>query len=254
MKDEKGAIIVEATISLSAFIFAIFTLLSIIDICYAQQKIAVALNSAAKEISQYSYLYSLTGLNEKQKELYNDTEGLRNDIDTTLNGIYDMSDDLAGESKALKSGELDFDRIMNEISDGKKTSKEIYSVWKNQLKDPKTLAIGMAKMAGNELWEGGKTIVGELLAKAFMEKNLVQSSDDTPEAFLKRMRIVPSGSSYMDGLDFKNSGIMINGSDRIQLVANYDIQVIRLLNLDVKLHFSQIAVTNAWSDGVSSKK
>jgi hypothetical protein len=36
---------------------AIFIILSIITICYAQAKIGTALNAAAKEISQYTYLY-----------------------------------------------------------------------------------------------------------------------------------------------------------------------------------------------------
>lgn len=56
-KREKGAIVIEATISLTVFIFAILTILSLVDIAYVQAKMSVALNSAAKEISQYSYLY-----------------------------------------------------------------------------------------------------------------------------------------------------------------------------------------------------
>lgn len=67
-KDEKGAIVVEATMSLTFFIFAMLLILSITNICLAQSKIGVALNSAATEISEYSYLYKLTGLNEKHKE------------------------------------------------------------------------------------------------------------------------------------------------------------------------------------------
>ena len=51
-KKERGAIVVEATISLTAFIFAIFTILMIVDVCYTQAKISTALNSATKEISQ----------------------------------------------------------------------------------------------------------------------------------------------------------------------------------------------------------
>ena len=61
MKKENGAIVVEATISLTAFMFAILTVIMVLDICYTQAKIGIALNATAKEISQYSYLYSLTG-------------------------------------------------------------------------------------------------------------------------------------------------------------------------------------------------
>lgn len=50
---ERGAVVVEAVISMTAFMFAILIILSITDIAYTQSKMAVALNSAAKEISQY---------------------------------------------------------------------------------------------------------------------------------------------------------------------------------------------------------
>ena len=51
-ENENGAIVVEATISLSVFIFVIFTILSIVNICYIQAKMSTALDTAAREISQ----------------------------------------------------------------------------------------------------------------------------------------------------------------------------------------------------------
>jgi hypothetical protein len=44
---EKGAIVVEATISLTVFIFTIFIILSVVDICYIQAKIGNSMCSAA---------------------------------------------------------------------------------------------------------------------------------------------------------------------------------------------------------------
>ena len=41
--NERGAIVVEATVSLTAFIFAIFTILSIVNVYYIQAKISMAL-------------------------------------------------------------------------------------------------------------------------------------------------------------------------------------------------------------------
>ena len=51
-KKENGAIIVEATLVLPFFMFAIITVLSIVNISFAQAKIGTALNETAKEISQ----------------------------------------------------------------------------------------------------------------------------------------------------------------------------------------------------------
>ena len=56
-RKNRGAIVVEATAVLPIFIFAIYIILSIVDICYVQAKISMALDSAAEDISQYSYLY-----------------------------------------------------------------------------------------------------------------------------------------------------------------------------------------------------
>lgn len=56
MREQKGYITIEATIVLSIYIFAFMMIFSLIHICRAQMKISVAINNAAKEISEYSYL------------------------------------------------------------------------------------------------------------------------------------------------------------------------------------------------------
>lgn len=89
-KDEKGAIVVEATMSLTFFIFAMLLILSITNICLAQSKIGVALNSAATEISEYSYLYKLTGLNEKHKEWTEKGEEAGQQIGNVTNGVSEL--------------------------------------------------------------------------------------------------------------------------------------------------------------------
>ena len=84
---ESGVIIVEASIVVPMFIFLILTFLSLVDMCILQTRMTIALNTVAKEISQYSYLYMLTGLNDEQKKIYENSEGLRTSIDDTLTGL-----------------------------------------------------------------------------------------------------------------------------------------------------------------------
>ena len=66
IKSESGSVTIEATISLTAFMFAIVTLLTIVNICMIQARMSVAINTTAKELSQYSYLYSLTGFSARK--------------------------------------------------------------------------------------------------------------------------------------------------------------------------------------------
>ena len=69
LEKERGSVTIEAIISLSAFMFAIVTMMTIVNICIVQAKIAYAINTTAKEISQYSYLYALTGINDREGEV-----------------------------------------------------------------------------------------------------------------------------------------------------------------------------------------
>ena len=86
-KSEDGAIIVEATISLSTFMFFIVTLLTIVNICYVQSKMGIAINETAKEISQYSYLYGISGLNEKQKKLAEAGDAAKNTTENIVESV-----------------------------------------------------------------------------------------------------------------------------------------------------------------------
>ena len=76
-ESERGAVIVEGIISLTTFMFMMFTILSIVNICFIQSRMAVALNSAAKEISQYSYFYYKFGLDKANAKLSDGTEDSR---------------------------------------------------------------------------------------------------------------------------------------------------------------------------------
>ena len=61
-KNQEGAVVIEATISLTAFMFLIITILAITNICLAQAKIGTMVNGIAKDVSNYTYVYSMTGL------------------------------------------------------------------------------------------------------------------------------------------------------------------------------------------------
>ena len=88
-KNEKGAIVVEATLSMTAFMFAILILLSIADIAYTQTRMAVALNAASKEMSQYCYLYYKFSLDKLNAKLSEGTE----EAEETVDGVGAGTDD-----------------------------------------------------------------------------------------------------------------------------------------------------------------
>ncbi len=61
-KEERGAVFVEATISLSVFMFTIFMILNVAQMAYAQERMCVGLDLTAKEIAEFSNVAYSTGV------------------------------------------------------------------------------------------------------------------------------------------------------------------------------------------------
>lgn len=245
-KKEGGAIIVEATLVLPFFMFAIITVLSIVNICFTQAKVGVALNQTAKEISEYSYLYGLTGLNKKQAGLYADGANARASIDEIAGGVTEMFSSVTNMGNAVQSASGDpvgsFNTIESEFNNAKGGFSSITSGAKALASDPTAIL----KMLANDAIEMAKSFLIEIITPVFMEKHFLRADGDSSELFLKYLGIVPKNGSYMDGLDFGQSVIFLNGSEEIKLIVKYEIQVWQLLGIDIKIPFTQCAATKAW--------
>lgn len=246
MRKETGAIVVEATIALTAFIFAIFTILSIVNICFIQAKMAVSLNAAAKEISQYSYLYFAMNVDDLESRFNEGTGDSKQLAKDTIDGVGTFMESLSGAAGSAQSG--DFDQLMTHVDKGTSSVDSLVTQYADQLKnDPKGFILGMGKMATNELKEEGKVLLAQVLAKTFMQKNLMSNASDDADAFLRRHHIVDG----MDGLDFNYTTFLPYGTNAIQLVVTYDVEVIKLLNINFKFTIRQCSKTTAWGNGVS---
>lgn len=244
---ETGAIVVEATIALTAFMFAIFTILSIVNICFIQAKVGIALNTAAKEISQYSYLYYALGIDNLEAKFNEGTSDSKQLAEDTIDGVGIMMSSLSNAASSAESG--DFDTMISEIQNGATNVDSLVTKYADKLKnDPKGFILGMGKMATNELKEEGKVILAQILAKVFMEKNLMSTPNDDADAYLKSYGVVDG----MDGLDFNYTTFLAYGtSNEIQLVCTYDVRVLQLLGIDFNFKIRQCSKTTAWGNGVS---
>lgn len=244
---EKGAIVVEATLALTTFIFAIFTILMIVNIYYVQAKMSVALNAAAKEISQYSYLYYKLGVDELESDLAEEASESRATAEETIDGVGTLVESLSDVKIDIETA--DFDAMMTDIDTAGSTVDSLVEMYGDKIgDDPKEFILGMGKLAGSELSQEAKTALGQILAKSFMKKNLASYKGEDADTFLRRYHVVDG----MAGLDFNYTSLMAYGTtDQILLVVTYDVQVIKLLNIDFKFTFRQCAKTTAWDNGIS---
>lgn len=258
LKKEEGAIVIEATISLTTFMFLIFTILSIVNIVTLQAKIGIALNLTAKEISQYSYLYSMTGINGKQEEIHEGGEGAAqnmNDIIDGIEGVVGAVDSLKENGKEIianpggsvtNMSEIT-DLIQGDIDNGTDSAHLINAAFKEMANDPIAFILGVASILGNEGIEifKNKMIVTPLTC-AFIEKHLKNYEGQSAVEYLKSKGVVQSSGGDLGGLDFEESVLFHNGTSDIVLVADYTVSVIKFLDIDVTLRFKQKAWTKGW--------
>ena len=197
-----------------------------------------------------------------QSTIYNASEGSRTTIDVTLDGLDSMSETLLDAKEGLGEDEIDMDALIADVKSVGADAGKIYDKWSEELADPKKFIKSFVALAGNEAMEGAKSVlIGEVLGKAFMVKNLQTGSEGesgnnaAAEKFLRLNHVEPKGTSYLAGLDFDKTKIFANGqTERIQLVVTYKIHVVKLLNIDFNFTIQQCALTKAWGNGIDGGK
>ena len=210
-KSENGAIVIEATLSLTVFMFVLLTVYSIFHICLAQARIGVALNETAKEISQYSYLYDLTDLNERQANLAANGGVARAALSDNLSQI----DGIFGAFKGLAG------TVAGAASSGDNAESFLYYV----------LDAGLDRAKGE--------LTG-VLARNLMKKHF----GNDPDRFLERLGV----KGGLSQLSFFKTTVFESGTkDDILLDVRYKITVIKLLGFDLSFNFEQCAKTKAWT-------
>lgn len=237
LQKEEGAIVIEASLSLSFFMFAIVTVLSIVNLCIAQAKIGIALNQTAKEISQYTYIYSLSGVNEIQGKLVSEVEAEASDVAVLEKGIIESISALQTFAETGTGVDETFSTIGSSATEIEEVVNKIANAT-----DKKAWIISVLKICGNEGYEAIKGVLAGTLAKGLMQKHLTLESGVASDAYLKHLGITDGVS----GLNLMNSAIFINGTEEIQLICKYDVSLIKLLNQEYKFSFVQTASTMAW--------
>lgn len=210
-KNQEGAIVIEATISLSVFMFLIVTILAIVNICYVQAKVGVLIHGVAKDISNYTYLYTMTGLNEKEKALNKKADYSRQQIGS-INTVFDSTDAVLDTIEQL--GDLAVD---SEFWDSTKALIDV------------SAAEGVKGVAVAEVCN-------------IVAKNRLAISGNDASSYLRRLGVVDG----LDGLNFLNSELCPGGGDDIKIVVKYQVHMLRLLGQDLNFTFEQCAYTKAW--------
>ena len=261
-KEERGSVTIEATIALTAFLFVFIMIYSIITLCRAQARIQLALNDTAQEISQYCYIYGMTGLDQSLAKFQTSANESKSEVNqfigdtiSVFEGIQALGDD------AKKVDVSDVETVMGSwdtISTDLKNTKDDFSSIKGDIEkmasNPQQLLFGLARLVGSEALEVAKSkVIAEPITRALIQKHLKRNESDSADAFCKSLGIVQNTylgtKSYFNGLDFSNSTLFPYGSDEITLIASYKVKIIQLLPINIELSITQTAATKGWLHG-----
>lgn len=245
-KGERGSFTIEAILSLSIFMFAFVTIVSLATIAKVESTTQYAIDQVAKEISQYYYIAERVGIANT------DSSGV-DEIDDAVQAIFDFTDKsttVASNYSSTTATDLGtmldtFSGIGNDVNEVTAAAENVYNSFGPIFEDPKgivsSLATMMVKEVGNELIT---KIIAQPLCKALVPKYITSSGD--ADAVLEKMGVVDG----LDGLDFRMSSFL-SDQRSINVVVVYQIKVNGFGIFDDTLVIKQTASTAAWITGTS---
>ena len=264
-KEDKGSATIEALISFTGFLFVIFTILSVVNVCRAQMLISNAVDTATKEITQYSYFYEMSGLSKFKADVDGNAEigaANLNDIISTVDSFstsiataYDNSqENVTNITNAANEGNLNVEEIQKTIlsidSDVDDISGSIDSMsaaFGSVADNPLLYMKSIVAVAGSEFLDQAVShAIAAPLAKAFFTKHFGENADEA-DAELKRLGVV----NGLNGMNFKNSTMFsAEEKDEVHIVVYYKVKIMQLLDwATFEVNICKESVGRAWLGG-----
>ena len=263
-RGQTGSAVVEAIISFTGFLFVLFTILNVVNYCRAQTLISHAVDSAAREISQYAYFYKMSGLQKIDKAAAENAGAGADNLNAvigTVDNLYksinqggkDAKNGATEVANALKSGETGMDQINTAINsldaDASKINTNINTMmnaFSGVGSDPLLYMRSMVAVAANETLNGARNyVIAVPLARLFTAQHFGKSLEEA-SAQLESLGVVYG----LDGMNFNMSTIFNSGSDEIHLVVYYKLKLIQFFNFaETEVVVCKEAWTKAWLGG-----
>lgn len=230
---QRGALTVEATIFLTLFIVFFISLMNLVNVVRTQTLLQYAVTQTAKELSQYSYLLTKTGVVRASNNTYVKAKGFTDDIDEVANDLTEIS----GAINDTATGN-DVESSMNTIISAAENASDTLEPY---LENPENILAGALAVGKNRLQGQAKIAVVGAITKLRMKAHLSANGEDADER-LKKLGVVEG----LDGLDFSESKWFSDGTQDIYIIAQYRMKI-KFMFLDVDLPpFKVCGATRIW--------
>ena len=260
-RSESGAIIIEATLILTMFMFMFMMFYDTVNICFKQVKVMNAMSAAAKEISEFSYIYALTNVDTKLNTLKSESDTTKSDIKTNVvdnvSGVIDAIEevgntgsdavseikstdftsleDLMSTADSLKSSGADIKENAETIKESATSVAEYLK--KNLSKDNiKSFGVSLLKVLASDGAEYIKSALGSLLAETLTEQYFTTAKEQ----------------AFFNTISWDKSMLFPGSTQDIILVAEYKVQIAPFIPVKIERTISQQVITAGWFRGDAS--
>lgn len=205
-KQNKGSITVEAAVFLVIFILFYLAMMDLIQIARAQVVLQYAANETARQISQYSYVLTKTGIVEKRVSTSSQAAAFEADAASLVADIERVGNLLANGGNVIGAAQQAGQHIQNFFGDPDALMSNLFSVIKTQ----------------------GANLVSEMVVEGIVESvvedQINNMSAKGADRYLKDMGI----EDGIDGLDFSGSkwaNAAVGGMPELEVSIVYTIDI-----------------------------
>ncbi len=215
----RGALSIEASISYSIFLMIIVTILYIMRIVYAYGLMQHAVSQAAKELSMYTYIYQISGMNEAYQSVGSATADRTEQFDKDAENIISMYEKLSNGDR----------NIVQEASELTINPVEI-------LKNVGSVMLGNA---ADEVNQKAFEAIARPMIAGYIAKD---SGENSADERLKKLRVI----NGLSGVDLSSSSFFKDG-ETIDLIACYTIDPVMPIDIMPELNLANRACIRGMS-------
>ena len=217
-RNEDGILTVEACIAFTIFMIVILTILFIMRIVYVQALMQHAAMQTAKELSGYTYIYQVSGLNELQSDIKKAQQS----------GVDAFNEDVGNFVKLYKA-----------MESGRYEEIDINSL----NLDPVDVVENMVAVAISEGTEDVNNLMFENISKAMMVGYISPDNRGDADKKLRQLGVVGG----LSGVHFDKSSFFVDDKQTIDIVVYYTVDPLLPVDLLGNLTFTSRATVRAFN-------
>lgn len=251
-KRQNGTATVEASVLLPLVLLAFLSVLYIVRLVVTYERMQQALNQVAGDMSQYSYLYAVSGLKERHDALQSSIEeageeiiSRQNAVGSFFNAIGGISGDISGLAQGDEgmTGSV-LDAVTN-IREANSSYEEIMGYIGEAIEDPMAEARMISLALSGAFFSEAKTQLMGTISKSMLKRRLSNDLNIPANQLDDCLRI----REGINGLDFSASTFLDDG-ETIDLVVEYSVKPVPDIIFLPEIRLRNRSCVLAWTFGV----